>query len=110
MTVQLPKQDGATVKVTFQCGISVRLILDYYSDTNQYDLRIAYDPDDEKTGYRTQRLHDVYKDRRTWNVFRDECYYTDTHEHWYDVYAYVAENDDSYDIRIRLYETRAYEE
>jgi hypothetical protein len=110
MQVRLPKQDGATTKVTFQCGISVRFILRYYNDTNQYDLLIAYDPDNEKTGYRMKYSHDVYEKGRDWTVFYDDEYCTDAHGHRYDVYAYVAENDDSYDIRVKLHEIKEHEE
>ena len=110
MQVQLRKQDGASTKVVFQCGVSVRFILDYYSDTNQYDLRIAYDPDNEKSSYRMKYSHDVYEEKRDWIVYHNECYYTDARGHWYDVYAYVAENDDSYDIRVTLHEVTVHEQ
>jgi len=110
MTVQLPKQDGATIKVAFQCGVSVRFILRYYNNTNQYELLIAYDPDDEKNGYRMKYSHDVYENGRDWMVFYDEEYCVDTHGHWYNVIAYVTENDDSYDIRVKLHKVKEYEE
>jgi len=109
MMIQLPKQDCATVKVAFQCGISIRFVLEYYSDTNQYDLRIAWNPDNEKSSYRMKYLHDMYEEDRKWDVFYDECYHTDAHGHWYNVIAYVAENDDSYDIRVKLHEITVHE-
>jgi len=109
MTIQLPKQDGATAKVTFQCGISVRFILRYYSNTNQYDLLVAYDPDNERSGYRMRYSHDVCDDTHDWTVFHDEEYCIDERMHRYDVYAYVAENDDSYDICVKLHEIIEHE-
>ena len=110
MQVQLPKQNRATVKVKFKCGISIRFVLEYYSDTNQYDLLVAYGNDEGETCYRMKYLHDVYEEERLWSVFHDECYYTDARGHWYDVYAYVAENDNSYDIRVKLHEIKVHEE
>jgi hypothetical protein len=110
MTVQLPKQDGATVKVAFRCGVNVRFILRYYSNTNQYDLLIAYNPDDEKSGYRMKYSHDVYEEERDWLVFYNEEYYGDAHGHWYNVIAHIAENSDSYDIRVKLHEVTVHEE
>ena len=110
MQVQLPKQDGASTKVVFRCGVSVRFILKYYSNTNQYDLLIVYDPDDEKCSCRMDYLYDIYEDGRCWSAYCNELYFVDTRTHWYNVYAYVAENDDSYDIRIKLHEIEEHEE
>jgi hypothetical protein len=112
MTIRLPKQDQATVKVAFQCGVEVGLILVYHSDTNQYSLLITPNPDDKKTGYPMEYLSNDYFKERFWRVYRDERYYREADGRWYDVYAYVAENDDSYDIRIKLHECyiKAHEE
>ncbi len=110
MQVRLPKQDGATVKVAFKCGITIKLVLEYHSYSNLYRLLIAYGRDDENNRYRMKYLHDICEDGRRWDIFYDECYYTDMRGHWYDVYAYVAENDDSYDIRVKLHEITVHEE
>ena len=110
MYVRLPKQDRATVRVAFQCGINVRLVLRYYSDTNQFDPLIASDPDNEKTGHRLKRLYDIHENGRDWIVFFDEYYHVDEQGHRCDVLVYVSENRDSYDIRIKLHEIKEHEE
>jgi hypothetical protein len=119
MQTRVPKQDQergqdrTPIKFAFKCGVEVKLMLVYYSVDDRYELFIACDPDDEKLRCRMTHLRDVYEEGRNWSVYRHERYAAKGDGSWYDVYIYVAENHDSYDIRAELHEcfiTREYKE